>query len=471
MKLRTSSWVGSAIVVSLAVAVVGCGRTDTPPNSPEAESGWERIEQTGTLEAGARPSQIVASLAVSEQEANWQPQVNSQRTRGPSLAVFPKVAPATVVVRCNGGHGSGFIIDPEGWIVTNHHVIAAAAPDPNTGVPTAMIHFGQMKDGWMKLIDESVPAVLYKSSPQQDLALLKLTRRPAGMETLPTIALAEAVPPPGSDCIVIGHPRAGVLWTVRSGDIVGQAIWPKEQINVMMATLSATPQDRDKLSRIIAAAPHQRVLLSSCGLNPGDSGGPLVDLQGRLIGVSFASPASDDSGINLDKFSYHVHLDEVKAFLADRPAKPLVFVPNPWPAARYHKLVDLDKDGKPDALVFTMWERGPTIGGLVKLQADDTLKSIVAKLLGSDTNNQWQFNFAWQVTPLRRTFYDTDGDGKIDLVLTDSNGDGKAESVIRMVDGKWQAEPANGRKMADAAYFTDKALANRFKALKLDEMK
>jgi hypothetical protein len=58
-----------------------------------------------------------------------------------------------------------------------------------------------------------------------------------------------------------------------------------------------------------------------------------------------------------------------------------------------------------------------------------------------------------------------------DVAITDSNGDGKAESVIRLVDGKWQAEPANSRKMADAAYFTDKSLANRFKALKLDEMK
>ena len=466
----------SGIVLFL---VAGCTQTSAPPSAetgapPSAEkheSARDWIEQMGKFETGARPNQIVASLTAMEQDASWEPEVETHHTRAASLSVYPKLAPAVVAVHTGVGHGTGFVVDPEGWIVTNHHVIVHGTPDPETGATTASVHFGKLSGGWMKLIDEPVPAVVYKSSPERDLALLKITKRPSGLETLPVVKLADTVPPPGSDCVAIGHPKRGVLWTARSGEVAGAGSWPTDQIEVVMAAISSDPATRAKLSTSFAAASQRKILLSTCGINPGDSGGPLADKEGRLIGVTFAVPTNDDPGVSLGKFSYHVHLEEVKAFLTDRPEKPAILTPNPWPQARCHKLVDIDGDGKPDALVFGLSEKGPVTGMLVKLSVDDVLKSIVSKLLGSDSEDQWQFNYAWQVLPMRRTFYDTDGDGKIDLVLTDTNNDEKAEAVIRLVEGKWQAEAANGRKMVDASYFTNKALADRFKALKLDQMK
>ena len=461
------------LATSAALAVAGCSKSQdssvTAGQPVQVGSGWRQIERPGVMEAGALPDQVFASLASSETDSVWQPKVSAGGTRGPSLKVYPKVAPAVVVVRCGQSYGTGFIVHKEGWILTNHHVIAGAPPDPQTGAGVVMIHLGQIKDGWMKLIDEPIPATVYRASLQKDLALLKLTRLPSEIKDLPTVRFADGVPPPGSDCIAIGHPKAGILWTVREGEVSGQAVWPKERSDVLLAALSATPDDRQKISQVLAHAPQRKVVISSCGLNPGDSGGPLVDGEGRLIAVSFAVPWNDVPGTNLDKFSYHVHLDEVKRFMIQRPNEPEVMVPDPYPVGRYYKAIDLDGDGKPDALVFGMSAQSPPTGALVKLKSDDSVKSLIASIVSPGAASKWHFEFAWQAIPLPRTFYDTHGGGTIDLVLTDINGDGKAESVLRLVDGKWKPEPAADRPMFDAAYFTDKALAKRFTDLKLEK--
>ena len=92
-------------------------------------------------------SQLSAALSAVARGGDWKPRVNEERTRGPGLRVYPLVAPAIVVVRSGHGDGTGFIIDPEGWIVTNHHVIADADIDPNTNTRVATIHIGRLKDG------------------------------------------------------------------------------------------------------------------------------------------------------------------------------------------------------------------------------------------------------------------------------------------------------------------------------------
>lgn len=453
--------------------IIGCNsnrKPDTPASAPpKARPAW--WQDTSGMQAGAFPQQVAATLTSTAHDAVWEPKAQSDKTRGASSDVYQQVAPATVVVRCGMGHGTGFIIDKEGWIVTNHHVIAAAAPDPESGAATAIVHFGRLENDWMKLIDDSVPAVVYKASLQSDLALLKLARMPHGLEPLPVVKIAAAGLKVGDDCIAIGHPQAGMLWTFRQGKVANQGVWPQDQIDVVLTTISAPAGDRQRLKAAISRAPRRKVLLSSCGLNPGDSGGPLVNDRGELIAVSFAIPASESPEVSLDKFSYHVQLDEVKDFLKERPTAPEILVPDAWPPGRYNKPVDLAGEGKEDGVVFSVSPDGQATGLVVDLHEENGLMGALKQLVQGEAEEEPKVSFAWHRVPYPRTFYDTDGDGEIDLILTDTNHDGKAESVLRLVDGKWQAEPANGRKLVDGSYFTNKKFAKRFTALKLDQIK
>src|SRR5690606_10314832 len=42
-----------------------------------------------------------------------------------SSEIYRAVAPATVIIRVGGGFGSGIVVHPDGWILTNHHVVAS----------------------------------------------------------------------------------------------------------------------------------------------------------------------------------------------------------------------------------------------------------------------------------------------------------------------------------------------------------
>ncbi|MGO9107681.1 MAG: serine protease [Thermoguttaceae bacterium] len=454
-------------------SMIGCNssqKPDAPPQvPPKARPAW--WQDTSGMTPGAFPEQVVATLTSTANDAVWEPNVPSGRSRGASsIAVYQKVAPATVVVRCGGGHGTGFLIDKDGWIVTNHHVIAGAAPDPDSGASTAIVHLGRLEDGWMKLIDDSVPAIVYKANFQADLALLKLSRMPHGLDSLPVVKIASKSLNAGGDCFAIGHPQAGMLWTFRHGEVANDGVWPQDRIEIALNIVSAPDDERKRWAAIISHA-QRKVTISSCGLNPGDSGGPLVNEQGELVAVSFAIPASDGSGVNLDKFSYHIHLDEVKDFLKQRPSTPDILRPQPWPPGRYHKPVDLEGKGKEDGIVFSVSPDGQATGMVVDLHEDSGLVGTLKQLFQSDAPRPPKVSFAWHRVPYPRTFYDTDGDGEIDLILTDTNYDGKAESALRLVNGKWQAEAANGRKLVDGSYFTNKNFAKRFAALKLDQIK
>src|SRR5438105_2544621 len=118
-----------------------------------------------------------------------------------------------------------------------------------------------MIDGLMKVRDEALPALVYKASEDKDLALLKLTRLPAGVRTLPTVPLAKQNATPGMDCVAIGHPAAGMLWTVRSGEVAGIGNWPHEMIDVVMQRLALPVRDRDRAAALCAGAPKRRVVV------------------------------------------------------------------------------------------------------------------------------------------------------------------------------------------------------------------
>jgi S1-C subfamily serine protease len=394
--------------------------------------------------------------------------VNEERARGAGSSIYPRVAPATVLVRVRGGHGTGFVVDPEGWVLTNHHVIADADIDEETGALKAIVHLGRLDDGMMRLVDEERPAIVHKIDDRCDLALLKIARARIDGKDLPSIRLASVAPKPGDECVAIGHPTSGMLWTLRGGEVAGIGQWPTDMIDVIMQRLEVKEQDREQLAKLLRASRLRKVVLSSCGLNPGDSGGPLVDAKGDLIAVSFAIPRSrpsDDQtgGVHLDKFSYHVHIDEVQSFLKDRPSKPVPYVPDAWPDGIYGVLADGDGDGVPDSLVFGDRGEGRITGVLVDLDQDSPKKSLDEIVAD---HSLWDFEFALRFSPRLVAFYDRDGDDKIETILTGGNDRAeKVSSTLHFKEGVWKRTRTPDAKWIDSRLYKDPKVRKRFEAI------
>ncbi len=340
-----------------------------------AERGWTQesdefsLPEKSPLELSAQ-STPVENLSQVSQALLYQ-DTHEARLEGTfrgaeTEAVYPLVGPAVVIVRTRNGHGTGFFIDPQGWLLTNHHVIAGASIDPKSGAQMAHIAMGKLEDGYIKLMGDPLLAKVYKDSEAKDLALLKLDALPPGLSEVPTIKLAHDPLKVGATCVAIGHPASGVPWTIRKGDISGIGDFPHDMMNVVIPAIAAKKQERIVWENTLAKLPRRKVLLSDCGLSPGDSGGPLVNPQGELIAVSFAVPSQ--AVIGSAKLAYHVHLDEVKDFLKDRPTEPLVSIPDPWPMGNRREMLDLDDDKIPETVVFALGNGSGMTGMLIDLE-------------------------------------------------------------------------------------------------------
>jgi serine protease Do len=137
--------------------------------------------------------------------------------------------------------GSGFVIDPQGIIVTNHHVI------------------GQADEIVVRLEKEEFKAQVLGSDPATDLALLKI--KPD--KKLTTLSFADSSQLQVGDWVIaIGNPF-GLSQTVTAGIV------------------SAT-------GRVIGQGPYDDFIQTDASINPGNSGGPLLNLQGEVIGINTA---------------------------------------------------------------------------------------------------------------------------------------------------------------------------------------
>jgi S1-C subfamily serine protease len=417
----------------------------------------------------ASPAQILGSCQYL-QAGTPKLRVNQEKERGAAADVYGRVAPATVLIKAQiGGKtswGSGWIVDPEGWIITNNHVVAGADVDPNTGGRAVTIYRGRIEDDtFMHLIDVPVAAAIYKTDKDRDLALLRIARLPTEKDKLPFIEFAKQPPKQGSDCVVIGHPAAGTLWTVRSGEIVGLAEFPNDLMNAVTARLEspAKSSDHGAAQKSFSAAPQWKVLLTNCNVNHGDSGGPLLNATGELIGVTMGMPSSQAAAGSSSVLSYHVHLDEVKSFMAVKPQEPVAETPDPWPPGVYSKLLDEDGDGVPDTLAFSTTDGGPLCGALLDLSQATAAALSKPELADAAAKHTWKFQFALATKPALRVFYDSADSGQVDLILTGREADMTATDGLRLENGKWTSfKPQQQQKLIDPALLKNLAERARF---------
>ena len=183
-------------------------------------------------------------------------ETNNKVERAPDsiAALAARVIPAVVSISVKGssssGTGSGFFLDSNGYILTNNHVVEAAA---TRGTITVELSNGR-KYG----------AKLIGRDNSYDLAVLKIDVTSAPTLQLGNSDLAQV----GDSVIAIGSPL-GLSGTVTSGIISSK--------NRAVTTGNGSGE-----SSFINA------LQTDAAINPGNSGGPLVDSTGAVIGVNSA---------------------------------------------------------------------------------------------------------------------------------------------------------------------------------------
>ena len=249
--------------------------------------------------------------------------------------------------------GSGFVIDPAGYIVTNNHVIE--------GADEITVNFAN---------GDALDARLIGTDPKTDIALLKLTEEPS--EPLPFVPFAD------SDKIRVGD------WVIAIGNPFGLGG------SVSAGIISARNRD-------INAGPYDDFLQTDAAINRGNSGGPLFNMEGEVVGVNTAifSPTGGSVGVG---FSVPSNLaanivDQLRQYGETRRG---------WLGVRIRQVTDelaegLELDEARGALVEDVTEGGPAA------EAGVEIGDVILSFDGKDIGEMRELPRAVAGTPIDET--------------------------------------------------------------------
>jgi 2-alkenal reductase len=263
-------------IAVLLLASLGCGVSFRTPSFLRSD----RQNATATTESQV-PEQAPQQLPTSDASASTAqpPRIVVQPTAGPTptlvpsteranfddeekvlINIYQRVNPAVVYIAVtvastdnqNGGTGtgSGFVIDKQGHIVTNNHVVESASQ--------VDVDFA---DG------TTARARIVGRDPYADLAVIQVD---VPADKLVPVELGDSSNlQPGQKVIAIGNPF-GLAGTMTSG--------------IISAIGRTLPEGNSQSGSFI----NPEIIQTDAAINPGNSGGPLLDSRGRVIGVNTA---------------------------------------------------------------------------------------------------------------------------------------------------------------------------------------
>jgi S1-C subfamily serine protease len=180
---------------------------------------------------------------------------------------IPDAVGSVVLILSGGGHGSGFLVSTDGYVMTAEHVVGSDK---------------YVKVRWSDGLEGLGEVV--RTDKKRDAALIKTD--PRGRQPL---AMRRDAPQPGDTVFAIGAP-----------------IDPKLQNTVTRGVVSASNRIMDGFSYI----------QSDVTVDPGNSGGPLLDEQGRVLGFTDIGIRTKEAPTGLNFF---VPIDDALRFLSAEP--------------------------------------------------------------------------------------------------------------------------------------------------------
>jgi S1-C subfamily serine protease len=272
------------LLAALALLAAGCGGADDPRDrGADSEDPQEQSEaaaasdRTETVERTTR----VEVVRRSGEDEGFDPE-----------AIFRRDGPGVVTIISvfgegrgdnplggqgpQGGVGSGFVLNAEGEIATNAHVVTEGE---GRGIKRAREVYVKFAD------DNQVRARIVGFDPNADVALLRIEDR-AGLTLRP-------IPLGSSDDVRVGAPVAAI------GSPFG------EEQSLSIGVVSATDRAIDSLTGFQTLGAVQ----TDAAINQGNSGGPLINSQGQVIGINAQIRTRSGGG---EGVGYAIPVDQVK---------------------------------------------------------------------------------------------------------------------------------------------------------------
>jgi 2-alkenal reductase len=152
--------------------------------------------------------------------------------------------------------GSGFVVSPDGYVLTNSHVITSAGESPGDDIRPASEVFVRFSDG------DRVEATVVGWDIFDDVGVVKVDPKDHPLRPVP---LGD------SDKVVVGEPVAAI------GSPFGK------ETSLAVGVVSATNRSIESLTSVYELA---GAIQTDAPINQGNSGGPLINAQGRVIGIN-----------------------------------------------------------------------------------------------------------------------------------------------------------------------------------------
>ena len=255
-------------IAALALLFAGCGSSDDPkPVQQVTETTKTRVEVVEGIKGGFDPQTIY------EREAPGVVTV---------IALFGESGLSGLLrgqdERGDTGLGSGFVLNGEGEIATNAHVVTTGEGRAAKRAKEVYVEFGD---------NNRVEAKIVGADPNADIALLKIDPKDLELHPLPLGA---------SKDVKVGSPVAAL------GSPFG------EEQSLTVGVVSAINRTIDSLTDFKISGAVQ----TDAAINPGNSGGPLLDAAGRVIGVNQQIRTTSGGG---EGVGFAVPVDMVKRSL------------------------------------------------------------------------------------------------------------------------------------------------------------